>query len=324
MKRSLLIATILTATTCSWAQNQCGSSNALFSFSNTSSPKEISKLGTAPEFPFLRNMATPAQLVAAMKRNDDKNTPGVEHLNDLLKSIGFENGVKDIQASNVTTYYVPSGTEGNMGSANYTMAYSKLVGDASEFKAWKISSNTGCNMYIMAKCGNAFYPNDKKTAACFSVPVSITQDTKDVTLTASGQKITSTNNTYVYYSRKRHKRHEAAYAVAGVPAKYPSKPLLLNTSQKVDVVPETYKVAVNAASNSATVCPDSTLNVAANISLEKTSSYAGYYPAGPKNEYKAVSKRAYKRSARKMHRIERKEAKVAKLTGVPVRKTCSI
>ena len=321
MKRIILISAIIAAATSGYAQTT--PDNALFRFDNTSSPREISKLGTAPEFPFMRNLSSPKQVVTTLKRNDANGTQGMDQLNELLMAVGFANGAKDVTESNVSMYYVPVGTEGNMGSAGYGNTYAKLTGDASEFKAWKIASGNGNYMLLMAKCGNAFFPNSQPRSACITAPVNITSEPKELTLTANGQTTTTNDNVYVYYHRKRHKRKEAAYAVADVPDAYPSAPLLLNSNTKVTPVPETYKLSVNSTNANITVCPDSTANVAANINVEKTSEYTGYYPSA-KKEYKRVSKHIYKKSERKMRKAKRKEEKVARATGVAVQRNCTV
>lgn len=314
MKRTFLITALLTAGISYLAGAQ---DNSLFSFSNTGYAREISKLGTNPEFPFLRMKASKAKFMAALNASDNST------LNNILMSVGFENGAKDVKAENVTSEYLPVGTTGNMGSGGYNNMYARLSGDPSEFKAWKISSDNNRYVYFMYKCGNAFYPNSAKSTstgtACITAPVKINADANEMTLTATGQKITSGENVYIYYHKKHHRKHEKAYPIAGLDEKYPSAPVLLNASQKVNVVPETYKVSVTARDNSVSVCNNSTLNIAANVNLEKTSSYAGYYPSATK-EYKKVSKHVYKKSERKMRKAERKEKKIARMTGMAVKK----
>ena len=303
-----------------FAQTECSSSssNPLFKFDNAGSPKEVRKLGTSPEFPFLRNLSSPNEVYSALKRADRNNTRGMSQLNDLLMAAGFENGAKDVKKSDISTYYMPVGTEGNMGSGNYSTGYYTLQGDASEFKAWKISSGS-CYVYIMQKCGNAFFPkNAGNKTACINVPVTLTGNMQEVTLNSDGQQMTTSDNVYVYYARKRHKRHETAYPIADVNAKYPSKPILLRSEKDVQSMPQTYKVSLSTPNNTVNVCPDSTLNIAANINVEKTSEYSGYYPNKNKKEYKCVSKRKYKRIARNMRKAERHERRVARLSGVKV------
>ena len=315
MKRLMLISASLMITVGSFAQTG-QVDNSFFKFDNAGSPKEVYTLGTAPEFPFLRHMSTSRQVYAAIKRNDENNTPGMDQLNNLLMDIGFSNGVKDLSASDISASYITPGTEGNMGSKGYTMGYYKLEGDASEFKAWKITGNSGY-VYLMAKCGNAFFPKTAAhSTACVTAPVNLTGDMSQTTLTDSGQKITTTDNIYVYYHRRRHKRHEAANANSDIPDAYPSAPLLLRSTNDIEVMPVAYNISVSAPDSMVSVCPDSTLNLTANINIEKTSSYAGYYPNSNKKEYKEVSKRKYKRIARNLRREERKERKIARLSGV--------
>jgi hypothetical protein len=319
MKRLILMSVIISTTTC-MAQTECSKDNALFNFEKASTPKEIFTLGTNPEFPFLRNLSTPQQVYASIKRNDKNNTRGMSEFNHLLMAIGFANGAKDLGPSNITTYYIPSGTKGNMGSGDFNAGYYKLSGDASNFKAWKISSATGCYVYVLNKCGNSFFPKTENNTACILAPVNLTGNMKEVTLNSSGQKVTTTENVYVYYHKMRHKKNAPAYPIAAIADAYPSAPLLLRTEGNVEVVPETYKLSVSTPGDVVRVCPETPLNVTTNINVEKVSAFGGYYPAKAKTQYKEVSKSVYKRCARKMRKAERKENRVAKLTGVQVSK----
>ena len=318
MKRSILIsASILIAST-AFAQSDATSDNSLFNFDNTGNVKEITKLGTAPEFPFLRNMSSPHQVYAAIKRNDREHTSGMKRLNNLLMQIGFTKGAKDLQESDVTEAMIAPGTEGNMGSRGYKYSYARLDGDASEFKAWKISSSTG-SLYLMAKCGNAFYPKGTvNRTACITAPVKLTTD-QQITLPASDQKITTDNKTYVYYERKHHKRHDAAYPIADISDKYPSRPIMISDEKDADVMPVTYNVTLSTPENTVSVCPNNTLNINANVNVERVASYTGNYPtSGDHKQYKKIKKRAYKMVARKMRRIKRKEEKIARRTKTTV------
>ena len=319
MNKNLLFIPTVFIAVCGYAQTECNSSNPLFRTDNAAMPKKIEKLGSAPEFPFLQTMKTTKQVASAIRKNDERNTNGASEFNELMMAIGFTNGAKDVSESNISMTYLPYGTEGNMGSANYKTSYSKLNTASGGTKAWKISSGTGCYVYVLAKCGNAFYPGNKKRTACISnVPVELNGDLKEVTINNTGQKTTTTDNVYVYYEKKRHKKHDVQYAVAEIKDPYPSRPLLLGTTSDLDLVPETYKVSVNTPNTTVNVCPDARLSITANISVEKTSQYTGYYPSKSKNEYKKVSKRTYKMAARKMRKARRKEARVARKTGVRV------
>jgi len=300
-----------------YAQSGSGSDNALFNFNNSSSPKEVRTLGEAPEFPFLRHMSSPKQVYATIKRNEEKNTQGIDPLNDLLMSIGFGNNAQDLSASDISMAYIPVGTEGNMGSAGYNYGYYKLAGDSKEFKAWKVTGPSGY-VYLFAKCGNAFYPKagGMNKTACVTAPVNLTGDNKTMTLTSSSQKVTTTDDVFVYYHRKHHHRHDVANVNPDINDKYPSKPILLRTTNDVEVMPVTYNISVTTPDSMVSVCPDSTLNLTTNINVEKSSEYSGYYPDKDKKQYKEISKRKYKRIARNLRKEERKERKIARLSGV--------
>jgi hypothetical protein len=290
------------------------SDNTLYKFDNTGSPKEVRKLGSAPEFPFLRNLTSSRQVYNAIKSHNNAK------LNDLLMQIGYENGAKDLQPSDITEAWVPVGTEGNMGSRGYTYGYYKLAGDPAEFKAWKIQPNEGSTakpLYLFSKCGNAFYPNGTRTA-CISVPVNVTPDMKQVNLPASGSEVTTTDKVYVYYAKKRHNKDDQAYPVAGVEDKYISKPIQVNSMRNSDVVPETYTVSLSSRANDVTACTDKTLDLTANVNVEKTSTYTGNYPKDDHKVYKKVSKHQYKVIARKMRKAQKKADKIARRTETSV------
>jgi hypothetical protein len=314
MKRIILIPAIAIAMS-GFAQS---TDNAFYRFDNAGTPKEISTLGTSPQFPFMKNLSSPKQVANAINRNGARNA----EMNSLLTSIGFANGAKDVREANVSMSYLPMGTEGNMGSAHTSSQYMKLAGNGENRKGWKITSSTGEYVYFMAKCGNSFFPKVEHKTACVTAPVTLSDNMKDVTFNSSGQKLSTTTNVYVYYHRKKHGKNAVAYPIAGIHDDYPSHPLLLKSSTEVKVLPETYKVSVSAVDNSVSVCPDSTLNLATNINVEKVSQYGGF-STKDKKEYKEVSKKTYRKTERKIRKIDRKEDKVARMTGITVSK-CAV
>ena len=323
MKRLILISASVMMAATTFAQD-ANRDNSLYSFDNAGQARVITKLGAAPEFPFLRNLSTPAQVLAAMKRQEREQTAASQKLDDLLMQLGYANGIKDLSTADITEDQVKPGTEGNMGSRGYTYNYARLEGGAG-FKAWKIAPNKGgtagtnAPLYLMAKCGNAFYPKTAKRTACVNVPVTITPDMKQVNLPNSGALVADKNETFVYYSRRHHKRHEVASTLTGMPDKYPSRLVKIDAEKDTKVMPQTYTVSLNNQQNNmVTACADSTLNLTAAINLEKVSSYTGNYPDQDDKNYKKVSKHTYKVVARRMRRVERKEDKIARKTGVPV------
>ncbi len=143
-------------------------------------------------------------------------------------------------------------------------------------------------------------------------------DVSQITLPASGSKVTTDNKTYVYYSRKRHKKSDMAYPVTGLDEQFPSKPKEITERKDITIRPETYTVSLGNTKTDVAACENKTLNLTANVNVEKRSTYTGNYPQADHNTYQKVSKRHYKMIARKMHSGEKKANRVAKKTGQAV------
>jgi hypothetical protein len=320
MKRIFFITASVLLATAANAQTGVRPDNSLYQFNNTVKAKEVRQLGTNPEFPFLRNLSTGRDVYTAMRRHGSDNTADGRKLNSLLMQIGYTNGVRDVNPEDISLAYITPGTEGNMGSRGHTYSYYKLAGAPSEYRAWRIAPNgSGYSaLYLFAKCGNAFYPKTGDRTACIKVPVQLNADAGQIRLNSSGRKVTNTEEAYVYYSRRKGKKGERAYSVAGINAQYPSSPVMLNAKKKTEVQPETYTISITSPQQPVFACADSTLNLTASLNVEKTSSYTGYYPDRSNKTYKEVSKRDYKVIARKMRKVQKKEMKVARKTGTPV------
>lgn len=170
MKKILLACSLFLIGTGAYAQG-CSKTLPLFHFDNGATPKPVYKLGSSPQFTFLQHLNTPEQFVAAVMKsqNDPKYKKGINELNSLLMEVGFENGIKDLKQSSVTRETIASGETGKMGNGKYTYVYSQFAG-GNDFKAWKLTSDKGCYMYVMAACGNAFYP---ESAAKEAQPVAM-------------------------------------------------------------------------------------------------------------------------------------------------------
>jgi hypothetical protein len=321
MKRSFLISALITAASSAFAQSQCNADNPLFKFSNGSTPTEVHTLGSAPEFPFIANLSSPRQVYSMIKKCQKNGTHKREiaKMNEMLMQIGFANGIDDLTPSSITKETLPSGTTGNMGSRGFTFAYTKLDGSRG-FKSWKVSSGSGCAMYFMARCGNAFVPQVAERTACLTVPLTINSQPQEVTV--NNTTTTTSNKIFVYYHEKRrkHRRNETWNANGQIPDSHPSRPLLLSTVDKANVTPETYKISVTSPDDHLKVCQDQQAQVSATINVEKSSEYTGNYMSASNNnnEYRRVSKRMYRRAERKMRRIERKERRIDRLTHVQV------
>ncbi len=319
MKYTLLIGAILTAASSCFAQADCNKDHPIFNFDNAGQPKEVRALGSNPEFPALSRLSTRQQVLAAM-RNGHMSERKKTELNNMLKGLGFENGVRDVKLSSISAANIPYGTTGNMGDGNYNTSYTKLTGNPNGSKAWKITSDKGCYMYFLAKCGNAFAENmggETSKTACITAPVNITTQPKIITTGNPAELATTEKNVYIYYHQRYHKKSLNSYANAEIPDSRPSKPLLLSSKEKAELVPHEYRVTVTAPDDKVKVCHGKPVEVAANINVEYSSAYTGNYP-GKTSEYRKVSKHVYKKSMRKMRRAKHKEDKIARITHVPV------
>lgn len=318
MKQTILISALFIASVSGYAQSQCGKGNALFKTDNRyEEPRQIYSLDHDPQFPFLRNLSSSQQVAFAIRKN--YNGPNGRKLNRILMDIGFTQGGRDITAADISADLIPAGTIGNMGDGGQNTHYVKLMADGdggTGVKAWKITSLNGCSVHILSKCGNAFYQSSPaKTTACVSVPINLLSDSHDVTLDNRAVK-TTTKNVYIYYSRKKRDR-QLAPEYADLKDPKASNPVLLSSSKHVEPLPQTYRVTLSTPNNRALACEGKTLDLTANVNVEKTSSYTGYYPESTKN-YREVSKHIYKKAARKMCKVQKKQQKVARMTGLPV------
>jgi hypothetical protein len=153
---------------------------------------------------------------------------------------------------------------------------------------------------------------------CVSTPANI--QGRQVTVTTSGNKALAHKQVYIYYTRRHHHKADREYPVAGISDRYPSAPLLMATDEVVTTLPETYNVSLVPQQNTVSVCPDSVLNLDAEILLTRNSAYTGNYPGGAMENkvYKKVTKHQYKVAARKMRKAHRKEVKIARRSGLPV------
>ncbi len=148
MKKIIMISCFLAAGVAAFAQKD----HRLYRFEQVGGATEVHRYGEAPEFPFLRNLSTREQFVAALHRGG-----GNTELNGILKGIGFARGAKDVTTASVSDARIPEGTIGNMGDARHNYLYAKLYSDGGGVKAWKVTADNGTVIYFISKCGNAFY-----------------------------------------------------------------------------------------------------------------------------------------------------------------------
>lgn len=175
----------LTTQVAVWAQSRCEKSSVVFHFDAQAHPRNFTeRLGNHPQFPFLqyeKGITTPELVVRASRDSGSRGGYPVEFrsFNGLLKDIGFVRGYQDLKVRHIKNVFVAPGTIGNLGYYNKDVAGNAYIyvelNPAGEDKrgiaAWKITGPSGCWLYILHTCGNAFYPNEGIGECCRSVDV---------------------------------------------------------------------------------------------------------------------------------------------------------
>lgn len=307
MKRLFFFIPVMMAGTMLFAQNDCSKNNPIYKDHGHSRAKVVRTLGADPEFPFLQNLSTREQVLAAMKNpaNAKRHPRQMKELNSILKGIGFENGVKDVTLSNISPADLPKGTTGNMGDGKFGHAYTRLDG-AKSYKGWKITSEHDCSIVFLRKCGNAFYPDNvmKETAytgkvpECDNVPVNVSSEAKEITIKDMPEnKIVK--KTYIYYKKECGCFSCKADSYADDEDR--SRPLLVKKEVVVERIPQTFRVTTSNT-GTATVCNGKPSEVHTDINIERESAYGGYKKPVVKKEFIEVSKREYKRALKDKYR----------------------
>ncbi len=169
---------------------------SVFKGASKKKPVELKVLGTSPQFGEIpeHTGVSAYEHLKAIHRENIKNSR-VE-IDKLFKALGYK-GFNDpaISSSSFIPEIIPTGTFGWMGaySRGHKYAWSKLGNDFPTFKVYAKGSE--CFIYIMKKCGNAFYVPSK-----YPVPVSLykppvvapvvpvmTCKTQTINITGSGQ-----------------------------------------------------------------------------------------------------------------------------------------
>lgn len=129
-----------------------------------STPKVLNKLGTSPQFNEIPKHDANSAYNHLKSIHQRKVKGSHIELDQLLQLLGYS-GFKDpsFNSSRIIPEILRAGTTGMMGrySSGHKYSYSTLGLD---FPAYKILSSSGdCFIYIMKKCGNAFYVPDPCT-----------------------------------------------------------------------------------------------------------------------------------------------------------------
>ncbi|PLK45316.1 hypothetical protein [Emticicia sp. TH156] len=121
-------------------------------------PVVLKRLGTSPQFGEIPKH-TAKSAFDHLKRVYKKNQKGIKkEMDDMLAALGYT-GINDpaFTVGSLTPEILPKGSTGWMGAYAKGHKYSwSILGN--NFETFKLKAKTGdCFIYIMKKCGNAFY-----------------------------------------------------------------------------------------------------------------------------------------------------------------------
>ena len=138
--------------------NNCGPSNvAIFNVPVSQAPKQMSRLGTMPEFGDSHGLS-PNQFFEKLQNRYAANKTDKAYLNYLFKSMGYSNGFADAQSYMFSEEVLPVGTRGMLGlGAQHHYKYSILPSTDRDRQAFRIQSANGSVVHFMKTCGNYMY-----------------------------------------------------------------------------------------------------------------------------------------------------------------------
>jgi len=138
--------------------NLCSESSvAIFNVPQNKTPKQVSRLGTMPEFGNSHGL-TPDEFYQKLDARYNSNATDKAYLNYLFKSMGYSNGWADAQSYMFSEDVLPVGTRGLLGLGKvHHYEYSILPADEKDRQAFRIQSANGSVVHFMKTCGNYMY-----------------------------------------------------------------------------------------------------------------------------------------------------------------------
>jgi len=138
--------------------NVCGSSNVgIFNVNTSATPKQMSRLGTLPEFGDSHGISAD-QFFQKLQARYNSSATDKAYLNYLFKSMGYSNGFADAQSYMFSEDVLPVGTAGLLGlGKQHHYNYSVLPSNDRDRQAFRIQSANGTVVHFMKTCGNYFY-----------------------------------------------------------------------------------------------------------------------------------------------------------------------
>lgn len=138
--------------------NLCSESSvAIFNVPANATPKQVSRLGTMPEFGDSHGL-TPDQFFEKLNARYNASAMDKSYLNYLFKSMGYANGWADAQSYMFSEDVLPVGTRGLLGlGKSHHYEYSILPSTDRDRQAFRIQSANGSVVHFMKTCGNYMY-----------------------------------------------------------------------------------------------------------------------------------------------------------------------
>ena len=137
--------------------NDCGPSNVAIFNVPTTAPKQMTRLGTLPEFGDSHGMS-PTQFFEKLQASYNNSATDKAYLNYLFKSMGYSNGFADAQSYMFSEETLPVGTRGMLGlGKQHHYNYSILPSSDRDRQAFRIQSANGSVVHFMKTCGNYMY-----------------------------------------------------------------------------------------------------------------------------------------------------------------------
>ena len=138
--------------------NVCGESSvAIFNVPTSKAPKQMSRLGTLPEFGNSHGLSSD-EFFNKLNARYNSNATDKAYLNYLFKSMGYSNGWADAQSYMFSEETLPVGTTGMLGlGEQHHFEYSILPTNEKDREAFRIQSANGSVVHFMKTCGNYMY-----------------------------------------------------------------------------------------------------------------------------------------------------------------------
>lgn len=138
--------------------NVCGSSNVgIFNVNTSATPKQMTRLGTLPEFGDSHALSAD-QFFQKLQARYNSSATDKAYLDYLFKSMGYSNGFADAQSYMFSEDVLPVGTTGLLGlGKQHHYNYSILPSSDRDRQAFRIQSANGVVVHFMKTCGNYFY-----------------------------------------------------------------------------------------------------------------------------------------------------------------------